>query len=94
VLLEAISSATFAHVTRGLYHRHRLLFAAQLAMRLARARGSLSADDLAALVEPPRVRANTFAPVPVPVALDWVPALAWERVRGLAEVRYIANLMG
>jgi len=78
-LVEASCYAAFSFVSRALFVRHRLLFAAQFGLRLRRAAGQLNAASLRALLFP------LLRDEQPPASLDWMPSSMWSRLMGLEE---------
>ena len=69
-LLDSATFTCFSYVTRGLFERHRLIFALQLAIRVLQAAGDLDAAQVDLLVKPPSVQADN------PVD-SWLSDSAW-----------------
>ncbi|KAJ1618499.1 dynein heavy chain and region D6 of dynein motor-domain-containing protein [Pavlovales sp. CCMP2436] len=80
-LVDSVTYTTFTFVTRGLFERHRLIYAAKLAMDALRSTGDLSADDVDLLVRPSKVtdQQNLLG--------QWLSDAAWESCMYLAEAK-------
>ena len=80
-LLDSVTYATFVYVTRGLFERHRLVFAAKLALDVLRSTGEITADDVELLVRPGKLLDRTN------VLSSWLPDSTWASVVALAEAK-------
>ena len=85
-LLDVMSITIFQYVTQGLFERHRLIAASELAFKILKSKGELSSQSLDHLLKGPRVKGK-----PNPLA-DWLPDAAWEALTALSELEDFTSL--
>ena len=79
-LVEVMSCTLFDYVTQGLFERHRLIAAAELAFKILKAKGQLDAELLDYMLKGPKLKgkANPLS--------DWMQDAAWEGLLALQEL--------
>mmetsp|Transcript_24997 Transcript_24997/g.74250 ORF Transcript_24997/g.74250 Transcript_24997/m.74250 type:complete len:4444 (+) Transcript_24997:3-13334(+) len=91
-LQDSITYTVFSFVTRGLFERHRLIFATQLAVKVLlgqtndKGEPAIKSDELMLLIRNPRDNSKENP------LQSWLPDAAWGSVQALASVEEFASL--
>jgi len=83
---ENVTYTLFAYASRGLFARHKLIFAAQLTFRIMDAAGDLNPDAFQWLIRFFKVK------VEKPAELDWMPDGTWYAANALIKLEGFENL--
>jgi len=83
---ENVTYTLFAYASRGLFARHKLIFAAQLTFRIMAAAGDLNADAFQWLIRFFKIK------VEKPAELDWMPDGTWYAANALVKLEGFENL--
>ena len=85
-ILDKMSVTIFQYITQGLFERHRLIAASELAFKILKSKGELDAQSLDHLLKGPRVKGK-----PNPLG-EWLPESAWEALTALSELEAFVTL--
>ncbi|RYY36502.1 hypothetical protein EON62_01715, partial [archaeon] len=91
ILKESATSVTFQYINRGLFERDKLTVSTQLCLRVLEDAGELTDLQVRTLVIGPTY---TGDPGPMGSLAEWMPEVAWQRVKGLEVIKPVFEKLG
>jgi len=86
-VVDCVTYTLFGYASRGLFSRHKLVFASQLCFRIMAKAGELNYEHFNFLVRSPKDTKNEK-----PFELEWLPDGSWFTVQALKEIEGFSKL--